>query len=485
MTKQTYLEYNFREETKPINSPMSKGDFFLEVNSLMNKKNYFRIISSVVAGLAVILIYTLLHEGGHAIAALLVGARITAFDVNFVTGSPHVAWEGFVKPAGRAFIAVSGPVFPVIVWLLSLSILRWHKAVAVRLGLFVASLMVISSLLPQVIIPVLYMRGLDLRGEDIVGFIIYSGLHPLVVSGLFALLVAILVWLVSKLIRPLEIVKAPWEQFRSAGPVSIRHRLMTGAMLLVIVLIAFPMVARLTTSNRHQPRFPKEYDAKVTRDFSNFANTWTSIYEFIVDELKVYDMVYSLQASAPTSLRLVTDSPKGIVFTGKDHMVMCEDATSLAFAQFLGFGLYPGNYRLEVKTTDKTGSIDMYISSKNPTPDHLYYLSIMDKLNQGTFVAEDYKEEGYELVYQGPLEACEDKLLYSINTAGRPFPVSVFVAGTYEELTITYVEKDSKQPILTNSRATMGFGITPREASGEILLPSTAAIGEVYVFLKR
>ena len=451
----------------------------------MHKNAYLKILGAISAGLAVIFIYTLLHEGGHAIAALLLGARITAFDLNFITGSPHVGWEGFVKPAGRAFIAVSGPVFPVIVWLLSLSLLRWKKAVAVRLGLLVASIMIISSLLPQVISPLLYMRGLDLRGEDIVGFIIYSGLHPLVVSGVFAILVAILVWLVSKLIRPFEIVKAPWGQFRSVGPVSSRHRLMMGAVLLVIVLIAFPIMARVTTTNRNQPRFPKEYDAKVMRDFSNFDNEWTSVYGFTVEEAKVYDMVYSLQASAPTSLRLVTDSPKGIVFTGKDSMVMCEDATSLAFAQFSGFGLYPGNYRLEVKTTDKTGSIDMYISSKDPTPDHLYYLGIMDKLNQGTFAAEDYEEEGYELVYQGPLESCEDKLLYSFNTGGREFQVSVFVAGAYEELTITYVDRDGKQPVLTNSRATMGFGISPRSALVEFKLSATVATGEVYIFVKR
>lgn len=451
----------------------------------MNKNAGLKILGGISAGLAVIFIYTLLHEGGHAIAVLLLGARVTAFDLNFITGSPHVGWEGLVTPAGRAFIAVSGPVFPVLVWLLSLSLLRWKKAVAVRLGLFVASIMVISSLLPQIISPVLYMRGLDLRGEDIVGFIIYSGLHPLVVSGVFAIVVAMMVWLVSKLIRPLELVKTPWEQFRALGPVSYRHRLMTGAVILLIVLIAFPIMVRLTTTDRNQPRFPKEYDAKVTTDFSNFDNKWTSIYGFTVDDTKVYDMVYSLKASAPTSLRLVTDSPKGIVFTGKDYMFLCEEATSLSFAQFSGFGLYPGNYRLEVKTTDKTGSIEMYVSSKEPTPDHLYFLSIMDDLNQGTFVAEDYQEEGYELVYQGPLEACENKLLYSFNTGGLPFQVSAFIAGAYEEFTITYVDRDGKRPLLANSRATMGFGISPRSALVEFQLSSTAATGEVYIYVKR
>lgn len=451
----------------------------------MHKNAYIKILGAISVGFAAILIYTLVHEGGHAIAALLVGARITAFDVNFVTGSPHVAWEGFVKPAGRAFIAVSGPVFPVIVWLLSLSMLRWHKAVSVRLGLFVASIMMISSLLPQVIIPVLYMLGLELGGEDIVGFIIYSKLHPLVVSGVFSMLVAIMVWLVFKLIKPFEIVKAPWEKFHSVGPVSPRHRLMTGAVLLVIVLIAFPMVGRITSSNRIQPRFPKEYDAKVTRDFSNFANTWTSIYEFKVDELKVYDMVYSLQASAPTTLRLVTDSPKGIVFTGKDHMVLCQDATSQSFAQFTGFALYPGNYRLEVQTTDKTGKVEVYISSKDITPDQTEFLSIIDALNQDTFISETYQEDGYKLVYQGPVEACEDKVLYSLNTDARPFQVSVFVAGQYDDLSVAYVDRAGKQPLLTNSRATMGFGITPRATQGTLVLSSTAASGKIYIFVKE
>ena len=452
----------------------------------MHKNVYLKILGSIIAGLAGIFIYTLLHEGGHAIAAVLLGARITAFDLNFITGSPHIGWQGFVTPAGRAIIAISGPLFPFLVWLLSLAVLRWQRTVAVRRGLLIASIMAISSLLPQVITPILYLRGVDLRGEDIVGFIIYSGLHPLVVAGSFAVLVATSVWLVLKLIRPAELIKVHVAQLRSTV-LTTRQRLLTGVLLLAIMLIALPMAARITSSNQ-RPRFPKDYDTRVQAEFSKVDTDWTSIHEFSVDETRVFDMVYSLKAVDPTSLRLITDSPKGIVFTGKDYMVLCEDVSSVSFAQYTGYALYPGNYRLEVKTTDKAGNIEMYISSKDITPDHLEFLTLLDALNQGTFTAESYQAEGYELVYQGLLTACEDKVLYTFDTSAgslRSFKTSVFVAGEYNGLTVTYVDSAGKQPLLTNSRATMGFGITPRAPLGEFVLSSTAAAGELYIYVKR
>jgi len=458
------------------------SSLFLKEENELVKSLFLKILGSVIAALAVIFVYAFLHEGGHALAAVLAGARVTAFDLNFITGSPHVSWQGIVSPAWRAFIAISGPLLPYIVWLISLISLRKHKSTTTRTGLLVVSVVTISSLLPQVVIPVLFMRGVDLWGEDIVGFISYSRFHPLAVATTFAVVVGMSIWLAVKLLRPLELISARMA-FRSTGPISTRQRLLTVAVVLVIILGALPIMTRLTSGNR--PRYPKEYDARVQTGFSNFARDWTTIYEFEVEETRVYDMVYSLHTSAPTTLRLVTDSPQGMVFTGKNYMVLCEDAASVSFAQFMGYALLPGNYRLEVETTDRAGSIELYVSSKDVTPEYAKFLTILDALNEGTFTATTYQEEGYELVYQGLLAECEDKLLYALDTAQRPLQVSAFVSGPYEDLTVTYVDGDDRQPILSNSRATTGFGINPRAAQGKLMLTSSAATGEVYIYVKR
>jgi len=335
-----------------------------------------------------------------------------------------------------------------------------------------------------VVIPVLYMRGVYLPGEDIVGFVTHSGLHPVVVGGAFAILIVVSVILVLKLLQPLELVTAGLARLRASGPVTPSQRVLTAVVMIIVLASATSIMARVTGSS-NRLRFPKEYDARVQVDFANFSSEWSTIYEFDVHEIRVYDLVYSLYTSAPTSLRLVTDNPEGLVFTGRDYIVLSEGATNLSFAQFMGYALNPGSYRLEVKTADKDGRIELYVSSRDITAEYQGFLDILDALNQGSFTVETYQAEGYELVYQGALEACEDKLLYTIGSTISSLQVSAFVAGAYDELTIAYVEGDLSQSILTDSRATMGFGIYPRAAQGKLVLSATAAAGEVYVYIKK
>ncbi len=76
-------------------------------------------VKQVVYGLAsaflVILASAFLHKGGHALAVLVQGGQVTAFSVNFISGSPHIRYTGEFSNLGRAIVSIAGPIFPILV----------------------------------------------------------------------------------------------------------------------------------------------------------------------------------------------------------------------------------------------------------------------------------------------------------------------------------------------------------------------------------
>lgn len=142
--------------------------------------------------LLVLILYTLFHEGGHAIVGLLFGGKIIRFSVNFFNLSAHVGIDGNFSSTQNALISAAGVSLPVLVCM-AFILLTPRKTEPV-LGWFrlISFMAAINALLAWVVIPVLVMQGQTVS-DDSFNFLNYTQLHPLLVSGA-ALLVYLACW---------------------------------------------------------------------------------------------------------------------------------------------------------------------------------------------------------------------------------------------------------------------------------------------------
>lgn len=125
-------------------------------------KDFLKMIGLIAVGLFVaVIIYPFLHETGHTLIALLVGAKITRFNILPI---PFVECEiSAVDIKGQIFIALGGIVFP---YALSMILnLKWFWGWYAN---FILKGISVYSVILSVIASGFYMKGITWQNEDIV-----------------------------------------------------------------------------------------------------------------------------------------------------------------------------------------------------------------------------------------------------------------------------------------------------------------------------
>jgi hypothetical protein len=142
----------------------------------------------LVIALTVGLAYTTLHEGGHALAGLAFGGRVTDFNVNFFDLGAHVGLGGDFSRAQNAVINVSGVTLPLLAWLALILLLPRRDGFLLLWTKIILSMGTLNTLLAWIILPILALNGNAPPGDDVTRFLSNSGLHPLAVAAGAALL---------------------------------------------------------------------------------------------------------------------------------------------------------------------------------------------------------------------------------------------------------------------------------------------------------
>ncbi|MBU9724814.1 M50 family metallopeptidase [Diplocloster modestus] len=140
-------------------------------------------------------LYIVLHEGGHALVALLCGAKITSFSIL----GAHVSSVGGVYTSFTSSLHYSaGLLLPVLVSVLYMLCYQKERAgVFYRLFSFLFMALPTFSILAWILVPLLYLNGRAPVGDDATQFLDASGLSPLLViltALLLFLLNLILAW---------------------------------------------------------------------------------------------------------------------------------------------------------------------------------------------------------------------------------------------------------------------------------------------------
>ncbi len=148
--------------------------------------------------LATMLLYTTLHEAGHALVGLAFGGKITDFNVNFFNLSAHVGIDGQFTLPQSAAINVAGASLPLLVWFLVMLLLPKRIGLTLQWTKIVSAMGFLNTLLAWIILPFLFLSNSAPPADDVTHFIENSGFPPLAVA-VVALAVYVTGWVVFAL----------------------------------------------------------------------------------------------------------------------------------------------------------------------------------------------------------------------------------------------------------------------------------------------
>jgi len=158
------------------------------------KKVTLLILIVLVIGL----LYTTLHEGGHALAGMAFGGRVTDFNVNFFNVGAHMGIDGHFSTSQTAVFNAAGTVLPLLAWFLAMLLLPKRSGFILQWIKILSTMLFLNTLLAWIIVPFLYLSNSAPPADDVTHFITNSGFPPLAVA-LAALLIYGVGWTVFAL----------------------------------------------------------------------------------------------------------------------------------------------------------------------------------------------------------------------------------------------------------------------------------------------
>ena len=156
----------------------------------MRKEKVQFILCIFIMSLVIIPIYIILHESGHAVIALLCGAK----NIRISIFPAYATWDNFeVTPFRISLMNIFGMLFPVIIFSMIIGIFfnKNKTSIPYLCCFFTISVITIFPILAWIIVPIVGMVNELPSGDDVTNFIYNSGWHPGTVI-VFALVLFIL-----------------------------------------------------------------------------------------------------------------------------------------------------------------------------------------------------------------------------------------------------------------------------------------------------
>jgi len=232
--------------------------------------------------LTALLLYTTLHEGGHALVGLAFGGRITDFNVNFFDLSAHVGIDGTFTASQSAAINVAGVSIPVFSWLLLMLLLPKKNSLTVQWVKIIFTMGFLNTLLAWIVIPLLALSNSAPPPDDVTHFITNSGLPHLVVAfaalGLYGLGWLIFAFRIGDL-------PAAFKQLGSRStPLPSWKRILVVVAVLAVIVGTTALVFK-TLGLRDPATPPQEYKLAATIPLSQKDYQAETVASFSLDKI--------------------------------------------------------------------------------------------------------------------------------------------------------------------------------------------------------
>lgn len=157
-------------------------------------------ISMVVSLLIAFVLYIILHELGHCIVAVACGATITEFSIL----TAHMSYVGgSYTNTSDLWLHVNGVLFPLILSYIYMIFYKTDKEnIIYRIVSYIITIMPMFSILPWVIMPIIYAVGGSIPATDDVTKFLYnfsSRYNPIWVTiGAVVLIVVSIIIIIKK-----------------------------------------------------------------------------------------------------------------------------------------------------------------------------------------------------------------------------------------------------------------------------------------------
>lgn len=294
----------------------------------------------------VVYFYTLLHEGGHALAAVLYGGNVDRFVLGF---DAHVTVSGanFTR-TGESLFNSAGVLLPVII--LAAALIFYNRNVNNIVyhciyGVFTVA--VTGSLLPWLAIPVISLYAEPPAGDDVSKFLETSGLNPLLVSFSALLLIILLILFVYKkgLYQKLAEIRKLLTNARFTGTDTCQKNNMVFVIVIVFICAGIFAIYQKTFSD-------KVFETSFTRN--------------VRDDLEVLKMPFTVEKDRSYSMDLRLDA-EGIL----TDIVICDDKGNTVYQSICeqltsshSLELKHGNYFLMLTFIKNPGNLAQYFEEK-------------------------------------------------------------------------------------------------------------------------
>ncbi len=310
--------------------------------------------------LCVLLLYTVLHEAGHALMGLLFGGTVTGFRMDASMLTAQVAIDGDLLRWQRSLISVAGISLPLLVWVVLILHAPQQADPVWRWMVLIGTLGVLNSLLPWIAIP-LFGLAQRIPGDDVTIFLDTSQIAPSVIgAGAIALYVAgwaIFLRRIGGLAQILALWQGASERSFTAGASRTLLRLTVLSALTLIVSAA--LYSQFGAGN--PPDVPPGYARVASANLSEIHYEDTPAYEFTLTDVVLVDFYILLQNidAGPAAIRLT--GPQGMSYTLMEADETFHVGRAGLHPQDLPLG--PGTYAMRLRFPQAAGRVWIYQST--------------------------------------------------------------------------------------------------------------------------
>lgn len=305
----------------------------------------------------ILLLYTFLHEAGHAITGIVFGQRLLEFDAAFWNFNPHVSMAGELPVAKQAIRSLMGTGLPLLVWLVFINIVPRKANFSLTVLKIFSSMAIINTLLTWIGLPILIMSGQTVQ-DDVAFFLNTSGIQPLLLSGIALILYAAGWWL---FMHRMEGFKEQYRLFRSNDPdFLVSVSLQTG---ITLAAIAVPLLFVTLTSSSFLPGKytdpfvpPSGYQRVASINLQDQAVNETTVFQFTVEEPELVGLYVQLNNIDTSYFDITLTGPAGyekVLLHGEGYSVS-KDTT------FFEKILANGEYELVLTSDQSPGKLSVY-----------------------------------------------------------------------------------------------------------------------------
>jgi hypothetical protein len=316
-----------------------------------------KIAIVLVVAVFVFFAYTVVHEAGHALAATAFGARVTEFNVNFVSLAAHAGYIGELSTGQQAVISLAGLGANLLACLAVIFGVPPSNNLPLRLLKLQVTFSVAGSLLVWVVFPILVAMGVQPGTDDVLNFLTLSGISPLALALISALVIA---GLLSLYVRR-EMASPAGYRLREVftGPLSAGSRTSLGVLGGLLVMgIGLSVALGGFSSERYGTAFtPPDGYRLISEVGLEEPVSGEVIAAFSLAEEQTGGVLLVLRGVKTRDLRIGLQGPDGFSL----NLISVEDYESSMDTSQYENTLAAGDYQVILDAVPSRGKIQVYV----------------------------------------------------------------------------------------------------------------------------